>query len=1295
MADDDPYALSIEEKYPEFTMQEHVDTKDMWGGAHTPSENDCMVVVAGGDNAIPRLEVKTLVFPPIYMKTFDEAIVNAIDIATQCCKLKPASRVTKIMTTFDPTDGTFTIYNDGPGVEIAMHPKAKMWVPQVIFGELYRGSNLKNNASNQLKAGTNGVGIKIANLLSEYFIVETVYKHQHDHKYYLQKWTERMKVVGTPTIVNFKTAEGKTSKLDKEPHTKLVFRLDYNAKYGIQKVKPKELPALYRDLAAALEGRMYMCAGYVGWATNGVCSTYHNGRMIPATCGRNLADMIIGRGDYSSVTSGSISTLSTPRSVTDIDETPNKLISAHTIPLTIDGYPWEVTIMFVANKQKNIPIYICNVDGVMVGGSDSANRVVEYLVDCIKANVKKVVKVTRMATSLITDQLLLVLNCKIPKSHIAWDSQCKNIHKLPKIKTTIIDALAGSTVIQLMNNCIADSIARDLHASSGAKKRKIHMMLKGMHASLAGTARSLECGLMLCEGDSAGGLAESGITIKFGGKYLLGPANYGYTTTGGVIVNSNKNSSKKQLGDMEIIQTSKKFDNNKFIQDFLRIMGLDIKHKYDPDSGTYASEVSKLCYGHITSLVDQDHDGVGFIHSLIIVLIHTFWPKLLENHPKSKTPGFLRRLFTPSRRAFPKAGGNVLEFYTERDFQTWINSGVDPAKYTVEYVKGLGTNAQEQKVQIFKNFHRNLITYYSDPDTNELCEIYFGKEPNKRKIELQIPYQPPTKEVDDELVMEHKQSISNHMRYEAKVHKLSNLKQKLPNAVDGLNDSGRKVLYTSMLKSGKYTGEIKVSQLTGAVMELTDYQHGDACLSDVIIGKAFIDIGGMQLPPFVPRGNVGSRLKQVKLKPLKQQDGTIKYKPMTRDDAASPRYVKVKLNTPLINALYPREDLAVIRYEKTEKYDEPVNFVPIVPLAIMENMHLPADGWKIKSWARDIRSVVKAVRYMITHDCTDVVVALDPFTYNGKFKGEIRHMGSEEYCFGAYVYDEKENMLYITELPIGDWINPYAARMRSKPFTDDTLIPRNYSSIVNAKGEPLVQTEMDVRIKIKPGVNLLTDPRVESAATAWYDGIEHWYELKTRMDHHLNMMSNGNTHVIEFAEYRDVVSYWFKYRRDAYIERCERNFILMEIEIERQHNILIYINNRVDLENKSQEVADELIKRLGLPMMDTGALESHDKRGMIIATKDLRSVIINGKNATYDYLLNVTDKQRLTDGIARRQKQQAKNIEDLANYRKKCSEGKFLGSVIWLEELDRLMKVYDEGIKSDWLYGEKNKFTYT
>ena len=67
----------------------------------------------------------------------------------------------------------------------------------------------------------------------------------------------------------------------------------------------------------------------------------------------------------------------------------------------------------------------------------------------------------------------------------------------------------------------------------------------------------------------------------------------------------------------------------------------------------------------------------------------------------------------------------------------------------------------------------------------------------------------------------------------------------IPNLMDGLKTSLRKILYSSFKKN--LTTEIKVAQFSGYVSEHSGYHHGEASLNGAIVGMAQDYVGSNNL----------------------------------------------------------------------------------------------------------------------------------------------------------------------------------------------------------------------------------------------------------------------------------------------------------------------------------------------------------------------------------------------------------------------------------------------------------------
>ena len=140
-------------------------------------------------------------------KLFDEVLVNAHD---QYIRMKDKSPVSYIQGSC--SDGTITVTNDGPGIDIAMHPEYKVYIPQLIFAELRTSTNY-DKGEKKIVGGKNGFGAKLAIIWSTYAKLETV-DATRELKY-TQVFRNNLSVIEPPIITKYK----------KKPYTTLSLSL--------------------------------------------------------------------------------------------------------------------------------------------------------------------------------------------------------------------------------------------------------------------------------------------------------------------------------------------------------------------------------------------------------------------------------------------------------------------------------------------------------------------------------------------------------------------------------------------------------------------------------------------------------------------------------------------------------------------------------------------------------------------------------------------------------------------------------------------------------------------------------------------------------------------------------------------------------------------------------------------------------------------------------------------------------------------------------------------------------------
>ena len=119
---------------------------------------------------------------------------------------------------------------------------------------------------------------------------------------------------------------------------------------------------------------------------------------------------------------------------------------------------------------------------------------------------------------------------------------------------------------------------------SGKKHAKLKGIPKLEDANDAGTKNSINCTLILTEGDSAKSLAVSGLGV-------IGRDKYGVFPLKGKLLNVREATHKQILENAEI--------NN-----LVKILGLQYKKNYENET-----DLKTLRYGKLMIMTDQDQDG--------------------------------------------------------------------------------------------------------------------------------------------------------------------------------------------------------------------------------------------------------------------------------------------------------------------------------------------------------------------------------------------------------------------------------------------------------------------------------------------------------------------------------------------------------------------------------------------------------------------------------------------------------------------------------------------------------------
>ncbi|VDO31503.1 unnamed protein product, partial [Onchocerca flexuosa] len=182
------------EKYQRLTPLKHILYRpDSYIGSAFLSDEQPIYVY---DAVMKRILKKEARIVPGLLKIFDEILVNAAD------NKRRDPEMTTIAVNIDRERNTISIWNNGRGIPIEIHPSERIYVPTMIFGTLFTSSNY-DDSELKIVGGRNGFGAKLCNIFSTEFSIETCTRQSGLR--FFQCWRNNMNDVDDPIITNVGT----------------------------------------------------------------------------------------------------------------------------------------------------------------------------------------------------------------------------------------------------------------------------------------------------------------------------------------------------------------------------------------------------------------------------------------------------------------------------------------------------------------------------------------------------------------------------------------------------------------------------------------------------------------------------------------------------------------------------------------------------------------------------------------------------------------------------------------------------------------------------------------------------------------------------------------------------------------------------------------------------------------------------------------------------------------------------------------------------------------------------------
>jgi DNA topoisomerase II len=772
-----------------------------------------------------------------------------------------------------------------------------------------------------------------------------------------------------------------------------------------------------------------------------------------------------------------------------------------------------------------------------------------------------------------------------------FDGQDKNKLESPTVeaivKRTHINSVLKWSVMDDIENIIR---SKEMFVLKKIEKKKRNVKIDGLDsANNAGGKFSDECSLFVCEGLSAKTYVVAGVNKGVFGK--KGRDWFGILPVTGKLLNV-RNATPTSIAA------------NKVIISFIQTVGL----KQDCD---YSKKVNfkTLNYGKVIIVADADVDGIH-IEGLIINLIHCLFPSLLER----KDP-YVISMKTPIARVFVPRKKDIL-FYDERKFIKYIFE--QTKKVNAKYYKGLGTTKAED---VPDTFGLKMVEYVKDDKcTISMNKIFNKKFANERKKWLE-EYNPNNYDFSlDEQDEISKMSISNFLNKEMIKFSHADCARSIPNGIDGLKESQRKILYAVFKRNLNYGGKsLKVAQLSGYTAEHSNYHHGEQNLQDTIIHMATSFPGSNNIPILYPDGGFGTRLEGGK-------------------DAASARYIYTKMEE-LTKYIFRKEDEPLLTQINDDgDLVQPEHYIPIIPMILVNGCTAGiGTGWScnvpcynpldliqsIKAWLDNDGEVL--IENPDTNQIESMLPEISPW-YRG-FKGDIEKVSDNKFVTKGIVIKVKRNVKEITELPISLWTNKF------KEHCED---------LINDK-------------KIKSMKNYSTTNHVKFILNENNDNFCDTESLKLRSYVYTSNMVlfNEKTELKKYNTTDEIIDTFCKTRLDFYVRR-------KKYQIQNLKNEICYLSNK-------QRFISEIISKKLIIM--------NKKESIVIDSLISKKYDKHPEHKDYNYLLQMPVRVFTEEKILALKN----NIENL-----KTQLETLIGTeekTLWVNELDEFEKHYTKWLK--------------
>ena len=852
---------------------------------------------------------------------------------------------------------------------------------------------------------------------------------------------------------------------------------------------------------------------------------------------------------------------------------------------------WEYAVSLSPSQEFS---QISFVNGIHTSkGGKHVEYILYQITKKLVAYIEKKKKITVNANA-IKEQLTLFLRCDIENP--AFDSQTKDYMNTPSSKFGSSCSVSDKFIEKIAKMGVMDAACaltevkenKAAKKTDGSKTKNIRGIPKLIDANWAGTEKSKLCSIIFCEGDSAKAGIVSGLSSEDRNVIGVYPMK-------GKILNVRG-------------EATKKISENKEIAEIKKILGLETGKMYKD-----IDDVSKnLRYGKVLFMTDQDLDG-SHIKGLGINLFQSEWCSLTE------IPGFIGFMNTPILKA--RKGGKELVFYNEGEYESWKETNASTvSSWNIKYYKGLGTSTGKEFREYFEK--KKIVGFeHNGKSSDDAIDMVFNKKLADERKDWLSSYDRKSYLDTNKTTVKYEEFIHKELIHFSKY----DCDRSIPNLMDGLKISLRKILYSAFKKN--LTSEIKVAQFSGYVSEHSGYHHGEASLNAAIVGMAQNFVGSNNINLFSPNGQFGSRLLGGK-------------------DSASERYIFTHLNK-ITRAIFPEQDDKILNYLNDDGLIvEPLYYAPIIPMVLVNGSKGIGTGFSTEILCYNPSEIISYLRNKLNFavDNLETVLNKEFIPYYEGFKGTISKISDTKFLIKGKYEKIGNDKIHIKELPVGLWTDDFKEYLETLTENVDKN-GKKVTPVVKDYDDMSRDTTVDFVITLPKGkIEELEAVSLENGC----NGLEKQFKLYTTCSTTNMHLFNAEDKLRKYDRVSEIIDDYFITRLEMYDQR--KKYLIDSLG-----------KQMVILENKSRYIKEVLEGTIDL---------RKKKREEVVQMLKDKSYFMKSDEDDYRYLIKLPMDSVTEENVETLEKETKQKAEELNAVKNKTIYK------MWLDELEVLEKEY-------------------